>query len=199
MYRRAQSTPHTAPGRTGFTITEMVVTTFLAALLALLLAAAVATFARPAAEVDGRTRLALEASSVTESLARDLGGFLADVDYKPNSGPMPGKLNDYKLIWPPSWNNNNLILNFQGQDPPPPTSVIITYTYNPLDCQLVRSNSFTGTNSVVIARHVSNFHVGNNPDNRIQVTLELTYPDPQSKRKYPRFKATYTLVGVPPP
>ena len=105
----------------------MVVATFLTALLALLLAAAVATFARPAAEVDGRTRLALEASMHTEALARDLGGFLADVDYPPDSGPKPGTLNDYQLVWSFSSDGNNILfLNYQGQNPPPPANIIVT-------------------------------------------------------------------------
>ena len=85
MHLKAQRTRGSVPGHRGFTIVEMVVATFLTALLALLLAAAVATFARPAAEVDGRTRLALEASLAAEALARDLGGYLVDTSGAPGN------------------------------------------------------------------------------------------------------------------
>ena len=109
MYLKAQRTRGSVRGHRGFTIIEMVVATFLMALLALLLAAAVATFARPAAEVDGRTRLALEASLAAEALARDLGGYLVDT-----SGA-PGNLQQYQFSsWSFSADGSILFLNFQG-------------------------------------------------------------------------------------
>ena len=76
-----------------------------------------ATFARPAAEVDGRTRLALEASLAAEALARDLSGYLAD-----NSG-VPGTLTQYQFSnWIPSSDGTTLVLNYQGTAPDRRTS-----------------------------------------------------------------------------
>ena len=91
MKLRSQTSRSSPPPCRGFTIVEMVVTIFLTALLAVLLATAAVTFARPAAEVDGRTRLALEAGLAAEALARDLSGYLAD-----NSG-VPGTLKQYQF------------------------------------------------------------------------------------------------------
>ncbi len=176
----------------GFTIIEMVVATFLTALLAVLLAVAMATFARPAAEVDGRTKLALEASIAAESLARDLGGFLAD-----NSGT-PGTLNQYQFTsWSFSTDGSTLYLNYQGASGPP---LIVTYQQDPQHYQLIRNQLSTGVQNVV-AQHVTSFHVAAdtaNPNN-VRVQLGLTYPDPSSTRLYPRFEGTYVLIGVPPP
>ena len=112
MYLRSQLNRGPTRRCRGFTITEMVIGTFLMALLGVLLATAVATFARPAAEVDGRTRLALEASLAAEALARDLSGYLAD-----DKG-IPGSLTQYQFSnWVPSSDGTTLVLNFQGTPP----------------------------------------------------------------------------------
>src|SRR5271166_1785509 len=119
MYVRSQPSRGPTPRCRGFTIAEMVVAIFLTALLAVLMAAAAATFARPAAEVDGRTRLALEASMAAEALARDLSGYLAD-----NSG-VPGTLTQYQFSnWIPASDGTMLVLNYQGT-PPAPVSLSV--------------------------------------------------------------------------
>ena len=115
MYVRSQPSRVPTPRCRGFTIAEMVVAIFLTALLAVLMAAAAATFARPAAEVDGRTRLALEASLAAEALARDLSGYLAD-----NSGD-PGILTQYQFNnWIPA---SDSIAGSQLSGDPPRTGV----------------------------------------------------------------------------
>jgi type II secretory pathway component PulJ len=193
MYLRAEPTGRRASTRRGFTITEMVIAAFLSAFLALLLAAAVATFARPAAEVDGRTRLALEASLAAEALARDLGGFLAD-----NSGN-PGTLIQYKFAsWSFSSDGTTLFLNFQGTTPGPPYVIV---TYQQQGYQLVRTQLTSGTQTVV-ASHVTKFFVQPDPNNanNAQIQLTLTYPDPSGPRNpFPSFSGTYVFIGVPPP
>ena len=193
MYLRAEPTGGRTRTRRGFTITEMVIATFLTAFLALLLATAVATFARPAAEVDGRTRLALEASLAAEALARDLGGFSAD-----NSGN-PGTLTQYKFAsWSLSSDGTTLFLNFQGTTPGPPYLIV---TYQQQNYQLVRTQLTTGVQTVV-ASHVTGFLVQADPGNpnNVQIELTLTYPDPSSPRRpFPNFSGTYVLIGVPPP
>ena len=108
----------------------MVVAIFLTALLAVIMAAAAATFARPAAAVDGRSRLALEASLAAEALARDLSGYLAD-----NSG-VPGTLTQYQFSNWVAASNSSLVLNYQGT-PPAPVSVSVTYQWQPQNCVLV--------------------------------------------------------------
>jgi len=167
------------------------------ALLAVLLAAAVATFARPAAEVDGRTRLALEASVAAEALARDLGGYLAD-----NSG-VPGTLMQYQFSnWIPSSDGTTLVLNYQGT-PPAPVSVSVTYQQQ--NYQLVR---ILGNSVQTVAVHVTSFNASLcNPDGSpnpvgtcVRIEITLTYPDPSSPRQSnPSFSGTYVLIGVQPP
>ncbi len=192
MYLRSQPTRGPVARCRSFTIMELVVATFLTALLAVLMAAAAATFARPAAEVDGRTRLALEASMAAEALARDLGGYLAD-----NSG-VPGTLTQYQFSnWNPSSDGTILFLNYQGTSPGSPYVIV---TYQQQDYRLVRTQLSNGDQTVV-ARYVTGFLVQPDPTNaanvRIQVTL--TYPDPSSQRQIPSFSGTYVLIGVPPP
>lgn|SRR5208282_4360372 len=197
MYLRSQPSRGPTPRCCGFTITEMVIGTFLMALLAVLLAAAVATFARPAAEVDGRTRLALEASLAAEALARDLGGYLAD-----NSG-VPGTLTQYQFSnWIPSSDGTTLVLNYQGT-PPAPVSVSVTYQQQ--NYQLVR---ILGNSVQTVAVHVTSFNASLcNPDGSpnpagtcVKIEITLTYPDPSSPRQSnPSFSGTYVLIGVQPP
>jgi type II secretory pathway pseudopilin PulG len=193
MYLKAQRTRGSVPGHHGFTIIEMVVATFLTALLALLLAAAVATFARPAAEVDGRTRLALEASLAAEALARDLGGYLIDASGASST------LQQYQFSnWSFSSDGAILFLNYQGITPGPPYQIV---TYQQQDVRLVRTQLSDGLQTVV-AQHVTGFAVQPGPDDpsQAQITLTLTYPDPSSPRKTnPSFSGTYVFIGVPPP
>ncbi|MGA2700611.1 MAG: hypothetical protein ABSH35_05885 [Isosphaeraceae bacterium] len=169
------------------------------ALLAVLLAAAVATFARPAAEVDGRTRLALEASLAAEALARDLGGYLAD-----NSG-VPGTLTQYQFNnWVPSSDGTTLVLNYQGT---PPAPVSLSVTYQEQNYGLVRTLS-NGVQNMVVASHVTGFNASlcdsdGSPDpagSYLRIEITLTYPDPSSPRQSnPSFSGTYVLIGVQPP
>src|SRR5271166_1438925 len=197
MYVRSQPSRGPTPRCRGFTIAEMVVAIFLTALLAVLMAAAAATFARPTAEVDGRTRLALEASMAAEALARDLSGYLAD-----NFG-VPGILTQYQFSnWIPA--NGSLVLNYQGG--PSPASAIVSVTYQLQNYELVRTLS-NPVQSVVVASHVTGFNASLcNPDgtpnpagNNVMIEIILTYPDPSSPRQgNPKFSGTYVLIGVPP-
>ncbi len=180
MYLRSQ--PSQGPTRRyrGFTITEMVLATFLTALLAVLLAAAVATFARPAAEVDGRTRVALEASVAVEVIARDLSGYLAD-----NSG-VPGTLMQYQFSnWTASSDGTTLVINYQGT-PPAPVSVSVTYQQQ--NYQLVR---IMGNVAQTVAIHLTGFNVAYCDQNgspepsgsNVRIEMTFTYPDPSSPRR----------------
>jgi hypothetical protein len=182
----------------------MVVTVFLTALLAVLMAAAAATFARPAAEIDGRTRLALEASMAAEALARDLSGYLAD-----NSG-IPGFLNQYQFSnWYLSSDGTILFLNYQGTSPGPP---YVSVMYQQQNYGLVRTLNNPALSSpvlsVVVASHVTGFNASlcnqdgtpNPAGNNVMIGITFTYPDPSSPRQgNPKFSGTYVLIGVQPP
>lgn len=197
MYLRSQPCPGPTRQSRGFTITEMVLATFLTVLLGVLLAVAVATFARPAAEVDGRTRLALEASLAVEALARDLSGYLAD-----NSG-VPGTLTQYQFTsWTASSNGTTLVLNYQGTPPAPVTSSV---TYMQQNYELVR---IMDGSALTVAVHVTGFNVAYCDQNGsldpagsyLKIAITFTYPDPFSPRQgNPNFSGTYTLIGVSPP
>ena len=199
MYLRSQPSRDPTPRCRGFTIAEMVVAIFLTALLAVLMAEAAAVFARPAAEVDGRTRLALEASLAAEALARDLSGYLAD-----NSG-VPGTLTQYQFSnWSASSDGTTLFLNYQGTSPGPPYVLV---TYQQQNYGLVRTLS-NPVQSVVVASHVTGFNASLcNPDgtpnpagSNVMIEITLTYPDPSSSRQgNPSFSGTYVLIGVQPP
>jgi hypothetical protein len=166
--------------RRGTTLTELVMGALLAALLGILLAGACATFARPALEVEARARIAQEAILASQSLACDLGGYLADAPGQ------TGTLGQYDFVdWDLS-NGNALVLNFQGSG----TGDLIVITYQLQGSLLVRSNSSTGI-TTTIAKYVTSFTVQDDPDNAnlaiIQFTVAFRY-----------FTATYTLVGVSP-
>ena len=176
MDLRSQPSRVPTPRCRSFTIAEMVVAIFLTALLAVLMAAAAATFARPAAEVDGRTRLALEASMAAEALARDLSGYLAD-----NSDNKPGNLTQYRFInWIPA--NGSLVLNYQGT---PLASASVSVTYLLQNSTLVRTLS-NPVESVVVASHVTGFNASlcnqdgtpNPAGSSVMIEITLTYPEP---------------------
>ena len=158
----------------------------LASLLGILLAGACVTFGRPALEVNARARITQEAILATQSLACDLGGFLAD-------GPgRTGTLVQYHFANPP-WDVSQgtppgtvLLLNFQGLSSGEP--VVITYQLQAN--LLVRSNSSTGV-TTTIATHVTGFSVAQDPNDANQVDIQITI-------SFREFTATYSLIGVSP-
>ena len=165
MYLRSQPSRVPTPRCRGFTIAEMVVAIFLTALLAVLLAAAAATFARPAAEVDGRTRLALEASLAAEALARDLSGYLAD-----NSG-VPGTLTQYQFNnWVPSGQSRWFSII---REPPPYRSVSVTYQLQ--NYALVRTLSYPASECG-----------GRQPRDRLQRLVYAIQTEPRTRIRHLR-------------
>ncbi len=158
----------------------MVVGSILATLLGMLMAGACATFGRPALEVEARARIEQEAILATQSIACDLGGFLAD-------GPgRTGTLGHYPFVdWDLS-SGNVLLLNFQDST----TQDIVVITYELQGNLLVRTNSSTGV-TTTIAKYVTNFSVSSVPDNAGQALIQFTIA-------FRYFTGTYTLVGVTP-
>jgi hypothetical protein len=178
--------------RAGITLTEMVVASGLASLLAVLLATTWMNFGRPALEVEARARIAQEGILAAQSLACDFGGFVADTPGR-TGGYQDGATNPYQAASPP-WNVSNpgvLILNFYGN----PTSNIITITYETVVdphthiVTLVRTDSQTGATTTV-ARYVTAFTAVANPSDSSQVLISITVA-------YRNFSSTFTLIGVP--
>ena len=199
MYLRSQPSRVPTPRCRGFTIAEMVVAIFLTALLAVLMAEAAAIFARPAAEVDGRTRLALEASLAAEALARDLSGYLAD-----NSG-VPRNLDAIpvqQLVC--LFGRYDTVSQLPGDQPR--TAV------RPRD--VPAAGLRTGSNPEQPRSECG----GRQPRDRLQrlVMQSRRNPEPgwqqrndrdhphlsrpvEPRQGHPRFSGTYVLIGVQPP
>jgi hypothetical protein len=68
------------PGRGGFSVIEMVVASYMTALLAAIVGAVWTAFCFPALDVAARCQLTQEANLASASLARDCGGFLNTPD-----------------------------------------------------------------------------------------------------------------------
>jgi hypothetical protein len=165
----------------GYSLVEAVLGAFLATLLGLLLAMSCATFGRPALEVDARARITQEGILAAQSIACDLGGFLAD------SSGRTGTSTQYVFTGWDLSQGNVLVLNFQGTT----SSDIIVITYQQSGNQLVRYNSTSGI-TTTIANYVTAFSVAANPDNPSQALIQFTVT-------FRYFSATFTLIGVSPP
>ncbi len=179
----------TTTRRRGFSMAELIIAAFLTSLLGLLIGTAVATFVRPVVEIDGRARLAVEARLAAESLAQDLGGYLAD------GGGEPGDLTRYVCQWPPD-TAAGLSLGFTAADVVGP----IVVAYSVQDKQLRRRKTVGGVDEdVCVARYVSGFSAEMEPDqSAVLIHLSLTYPDAGAAAST-YFSCTYQLVGVRPP
>jgi Tfp pilus assembly protein PilE len=166
--------------RRGFTLTEMVIASFLAALLGILMGIACATFARPALAVEARARITQEGILAAQSIACDLGGFLGD------SAGRTGTLSQYQFVdWDLS-QGNVMLLNFQGTSP----GNIIVITYQLQGNLLVRTDTSTGV-STTIAKYVTAFAVEQDPNNANQALIQITIA-------FRYFQATFSLIGVSP-
>ena len=166
--------------RRGFSLIETMVASVLSAFLGILLALSCASFGRSAVEVQCRARLAQEGILAAQSLACDFGGYL------PDAPGCTGTLSQYSFT---SWDvsqGNVLILYFQGST----GTDVIAVTYELSGDQLIRSNSSSGV-TTTIARGLTAFSVGSNPENISQAMIQFTVA-------YRYFTSTYTLIGVNP-
>jgi hypothetical protein len=154
-------------------------------MLGVLLAQACVTFGRPALEVEARARITQEAILATQSLACDLGGFLADSPGRtgtyPQGSPSPYQFVDWDLS-----QGDVVLLNFQGVS----SNDLVIISYQLQGNQLVRSNSSTGV-TTTIANYVTGFTVAPVPNNAKQALITITIA-------FRYFTATYTLIGVSP-
>jgi len=164
----------------GFSLLETMMASVLAAVLGLLLATSCATFGRPALEVDARARITQEGILAAQSIACDLGGFLAD------SPGRTGTSTQYQFSGWDLSHEDVLVLNYQGAT----ASDLISVTYQQSGNQLLRYNSATGV-TTTIATYVTGFSVEPNPDNVSQAWIQITV-------SFRYFTATYSLIGVSP-
>jgi hypothetical protein len=178
--RRPGQTAHDRGVRRGFSLIETMLASVLATLLGVLLAMSCATFGRPALEVDARARITQEGILAAQSIAYDLGGFLAD-----NSG-RTGTATQYVFFGWDLSQGNALVLNYYGAT----TSDLVVITYQLNRNQLVRYNSTSGV-TTTIANYVTAFSVEPNPNNASQALIQITIA-------FRYFKSTYTLIGVNP-
>jgi hypothetical protein len=177
---------HDGRHRRGSSLVETVLAAFLATILGLLLAMSCATFGRPALEVDARARITQEGILAAQSIACDLGGFLADSSGRTGTCMQNSTSNQYSFMGWDLSQGDALVLNFQGASP----SDLIVITYQQSGNQLVRYNSSSGI-TTTIASYVTAFSVAPNPDNTSQALIQITIA-------FRYFSATYTLVGVNP-
>ena len=135
-------------------MTELVVASALGAFLMTLVATTWTNLGVPALEVAARARIEQEGILTAQSLACDLGGFLADLPGR--TGAMQtGVANPYQASGTPPWNTSNpgvLLLNFTGAS----QADVIVITYQLEGSQLVRTNSSTGV-STTVASYVTAF------------------------------------------
>jgi hypothetical protein len=183
---RPRRLDHDGRRRRGSSLVETVLAAFLATILGLLLAMSCATFGRPALEVDARARITQEGILAAQSIACDLGGFLADSSGRKGTCMQNSTLNQYSFTGWDLSQGDLLVLNFQGATPSEP----IVITYQQSGNQLVRYSSSSDI-TTTIASYVTAFSVSPNPDNLSQALIQITIA-------FRYFSATYTLVGVSP-
>ena len=168
--------------RSGFTLVERAVVSFLFVLLAMVLAQTWAGLGRPTVDLIVRSRLAREARLAANALSRDLGGSLANPEGRLGTQGL------YRIAGRLQPDGVELWLCFDGGSAPngaadwaAPDTVIV---YHVQDRQLIRWDQAAGT-AFVVARDVDSLSVQNQGDTvRISLTL--------SHRNLTR---TFTLVA----
>jgi type II secretory pathway component PulJ len=141
--------------RRGFSIVEMVVSTFLSVVLCLILGTVWAGLCRPIRDASTRCRLALQANLAVAALARDLSGFLVNPD-DPSGSPdgRTGSSAQGRLagLIPASPDDSSLQLCYVDSNG---SKYRVNYTLASGRC-LVRSVVSSGT-TVTIASELSRF------------------------------------------
>lgn len=173
--------------RRGFSVVEMAIVSVLLALLAMLLASTWRGFCLPTIEAAARCRIAQEANLAAASLARDLGGSLANPEGR------IGKKTDGQFVGRMQPSESWLRLCFHGAtgtDTSPqwgdPDTVI---SYQLQGDSLVRWDESAGT-VVTVSRGLAGFSVVPFEDDS-GVTLTLSY-------SYRNISLTYTFNAKDP-
>jgi prepilin-type N-terminal cleavage/methylation domain-containing protein len=190
--------------RQGFTLMEVIVVSGLMAFLAMLLASASAGIGRPAADVIRRSQSLQEMNLAISSLARDLGGSLADPEGR-IGGKSLGQLSECLCLsdsqYPP---NSILRLSFNNGTNP---ETVIQYYVQP-DAStstalgqnaywLIRADT-NGNTTVTAARNLNAFQVTRLTGSTIQISLSFLYRmhQPQGQSQY--LTRTCSMVAKTP-
>jgi hypothetical protein len=177
-----------ATRRRGFSLTEMVTTTFLMTLLAMLLILAWKVFGVPAVEVEARSRLAVAANLAAASLAQDMGGYQVKLEGKTGAGDSVLVYRLYKFdSWQPSDDTHPypVRLRFRPENPASNLTTLTISYYSDLNAgTLMRLEEETGTLTTV-ATHVTQLQVA--PVNQVSFTVS-----------YWRYQGTYGFSAINP-
>jgi prepilin-type N-terminal cleavage/methylation domain-containing protein len=187
--------------RQGFTMMEVIIVSGLMAFLAMLLASASAGIGRPTADLIRRGQSLQEMNLAVESLARDLGGSLANPEGR-LGGKSLGQLSEC-LCWsdaqyPP---NSNLYLSFNNG-----TNVIQYYvrpdtTTSAALAQgaywLIREDT-TANTTFTTARNLNRFQVTRLTSDTIQISLSFLYRLHQPKGQAQYLTRTCSMIAKTP-
>jgi Tfp pilus assembly protein PilE len=188
MLARLLSPAGAAARRRGFSLTEMVTTTFLMTLLAVLLIMSWKVFGVPAVEVEARARLAVAANLAAASLAQDTGGYQVKLEGKTGPGDSVLVYRLYKFdSWQPSDDMHPypVRLRFKPQNPASNlTTLTISYYPDSSASTLMRLEEETGTLTTV-ATHVTSLQVA--AVNQVSFTVS-----------YWRFQGNYGFSAITP-
>lgn len=163
--------------RRGFTLLEVMVVSGLMSLLALLISAAWAGVGRPAADAIIRGQLVQEIDMALASLARDLGGALANPEAR-LGGKKQGQWIGWKQLAESEAPEPQLWLCYDGGVDPngqpdwaTPDTIII---YKLQNNALIRWDLSAGK-TFTVARHVQGFDVTPVGSDGLQIVLTFTY------------------------
>lgn len=181
--------------RTGFTLMELIVASFLISLLSMLSIMAWKTFGVPAVRVEQRTRIALSANLAAESLARDLSGCLllkeARSETDLNQIERPYRF-DSRLAADTD-HPYPLRLHFKsGDDPPKEKTVSYWVDSSSSTGMLMRRDEQSGDPPVVVAAHVTALQVPPILEGETSFTIGFTV-------SYRDFEGTYAMTVKNPP
>ena len=181
--------------RQAFTLMELIVASFLISLLSMLLIMAWKTFGVPAVQVEERTRIALNANLVAESLARDLGGALVQKEAKSETD-----LNqvyriyrfDARLASDPD-HPYPLRLRFKREDDSTKEKTVSYWVDSgSTPNKLMRVEEQSGSSKTAVATHVTAIQVPPVLAGETSFAISFTV-------SYREFEGTYTMtVKVPP-
>jgi prepilin-type N-terminal cleavage/methylation domain-containing protein len=190
--------------RPGFTLMEVIIVSGLMAFLAMLLASASAGIGRPAAELIRRSQSLQEMNMAVASLARDLGGGLANPAGRLGDKSL-GQLSEC-LCLADAENPPNSILRLSFTNGTNPETVIQYYVQPDATTSaalgqgaywLIREDPAANT-TFTAARNINGFQVTRLPDGTIQISLSFLYRLHQPKGQAQYLTRTCSMIAKTP-
>jgi prepilin-type N-terminal cleavage/methylation domain-containing protein len=188
--------------RRGFTLIEMVVATFLIALLGTLLALSWKAFGIPAVQVEARARLALSANLAAASLAQDMGGSLLKREGKANRFDLSDPVQVYRVYvfdsWQPSEDQHEypVRLRFRREDQQD-TILTISYYVEHSNSTLVRVEEEFNSKTTV-ATHITDLRVVPFVVNMVRAPFVSYVKFTVTYGPYWQYEGEYTLIVKDP-